>query len=430
MPVNTTLCYIKNDKSEYLMLHRNKKENDINEGKWIGVGGKFEEGETAEECLLREVYEETGLTLTKYHLHGLVKFVSDKWDDEDMYLYSASEYTGTLKTVSDEGELEWISADRLLDLPAWEGDKYFLKPLLNGQDRIDLLLEYEGDRLMRSEDQTEDVETLRSSLISCPHGFSTRKGGVSDGMFRSLNLGMNRGDIKERVTENWRRFLGSVGIDNKSFVCGKQIHENRVHIADESDLRPAYGKGHMNTCDGYVTACKNVPLAIFTADCVPLLLEDKKAGVIGAVHCGWRGTVSDIEKNAIDAFISLGSNPADIHAAIGPAIDRCCFEVGKEVIDAVHELIGDAASDYYERGSYKSDIKTPENDTFSGVLDVNNEKYMLDLRGVVRHRLVMLGLDPSNIELVGGCTMCDPERYFSHRGTKGNRGSLASVICL
>ena len=166
----------------------------------------------------------------------------------------------------------------------------------------------------------------------------------------------------------------------------------------------------MNECDGYVTNLKNVPLAIFTADCVPLLLEDDKAHVIGAIHCGWRSTVSDIEKNAIDAFVSLGSTPSDIHAAIGPAIDKCCFEVGGEVVNAVRTLIGD--------------------DTDKYVTAKSDGKYMLDLRGVVRHRLITLGLNGENIELVGGCTMCHPDRYFSHRYTKGNRGSLACVISM
>ena len=391
-------------------MHRTLKENDLNEGKWIGVGGKFEGDETADECVLREVFEETGLTLTKYRLHGMVKFISDKWENEDMYLYSATGFSGTLKTSCSEGTLSWVPADKVLSLPTWEGDKYFLKPLLEGRDRIDMLVEYEGEKLVRHEDLSSCVNTLKSSVISCPHGFSTRTGGVSDGMFATLNLGMNRGDERVRVIENWNRFLHSAGIDQKTFVCGKQVHGNKVHIATASDLRPAYGKGEMNECDGYVTDQKNVPLAIFTADCVPLLLEDAKAHVIGAVHCGWRSTVADIEKNAIDAFSSLGSSPSDIRAAIGPAIDKCCFEVGSEVIDAVRSLIGDAVNDH-----------ATAND---------DGKYMLDLRGVVRHRLIMLGLDPDNIELVGQCTRCHPDIYFSHRYTKGNRGSLACVISM
>ena len=149
--MNSTLCYIRNDKNEYLLLHRNKKENDLNEGKWIGVGGKFEEGETADECVVREVYEETGLTLTDYHLHGIVKFISDTWENEDMYLYSATGYTGTLNTACDEGELCWVPADKVLSLPTWEGDKYFLEPLLAGEPKINMLVEYRGDKLIRHE---------------------------------------------------------------------------------------------------------------------------------------------------------------------------------------------------------------------------------------------------------------------------------------
>ena len=147
----STLCYIRNDYNEYLLIHRNKKENDLNEGKWIGVGGKFEEGETADECLLREVFEETGLTLTKYHFHGIVKFISDTWEDEDMYLYSATAFTGRLKDSCEEGELKWVSAEKVLELPTWEGDKYFIRPLIEGKQSINMLVEYEGDTLVRHE---------------------------------------------------------------------------------------------------------------------------------------------------------------------------------------------------------------------------------------------------------------------------------------
>ena len=419
--INTTLCYIKNDRNEYLLIHRTKKENDLNEGKWIGVGGKFEEGETADECMLREVFEETGLKITKYHLHGVVKFVSDTWEDEDMYLYSATGFEGTVTDACSEGELAWVSADKVLSLPTWEGDRYFVKPLLEGRPRIDMIVEYSGDTLVRHEDVTGRINTLFSPNISCPHGFSTRTGGVSDGMFATLNLGMNRGDEPARVTENWRRFLESAGIPQKEFVCGNQIHGNIIHIATKEDLRPAYGKypdgRDLIECDGFVTDRSGVALAIFTADCVPLLLEDPVAGIIGAIHCGWRGTVADIEKNAIDAFVSLGSRPSDIHAAIGPAIDKCCFEVGAEVIEAVNGLIGNDASRFYSKCE-------------AGRTADAEPKFMLDLRGVVKHRLIMLDIPEKHINIVGDCTMCHPDTYYSHRGTKGNRGSLAAVICM
>ena len=406
--IPSTLCYIcKNNK--YLMLHRVKKENDLNEGKWIGVGGKVEPGETPEECMLREVYEETGLTVTKSHCHGVIKFISDTWEDEDMYLFSASEYIGELNPDCNEGVLEWVDKDRVLSLPTWEGDKYFIKPLLDGEEHIDMLVSYEGDRLVKCENLYEPVNTLKSSLISAKHGFSTRTGGISEGIFKSLNLGMNRGDDKLRVIENWNRFLRSCDIDNKQFVCGEQVHGNNVHIASKADLRPAYGAGHMNVADGYVTNEPDVALAIFTADCVPVLLEDSEDHVIGAIHCGWRSTVSDIEGEAVKKMIGLNAKPENIKAAIGPSIDKCCFEVGSEVIDAVIGLIGEDAFKYY----------TPRGD-----------KFMLDLRGVVKERFIKLGLKPENIENVGGCTMCNPEMFWSHRYTKGERGSQASIITL
>ncbi len=143
---DTTLCYIIKDQ-KVLMLFRNKKENDLNEGKWVGPGGKTEPGETPEECMKREVFEETGLVVTKYRLHGIIKFISDKWEDENMYLFSATEFTGTLREECPEGELEWIPVERVPDLPMWSGDIYFLKPLLSGEETINLTLRYKGDTL-------------------------------------------------------------------------------------------------------------------------------------------------------------------------------------------------------------------------------------------------------------------------------------------
>lgn len=146
--IKTTLCYIEKD-DKYLMLFRNKKENDPCEGKWVGIGGKFEEGESADECLLREVYEETSLKLTKYQFRGIVHFKSNVLPDEDMYLYTASEWENEESTFNcPEGELKWILKEDVLSLNLWEGDKYFLEPLINGQDNIELTCVYEGDKLI------------------------------------------------------------------------------------------------------------------------------------------------------------------------------------------------------------------------------------------------------------------------------------------
>ena len=142
---NTSLCYIERDGC-YLMLHRTKKVNDENHDKWIGVGGKFEEGESPEECMLREVQEETGLTLTAWRYRGIVTFVSDEWGGEYMHLFTADGYTGQLKSC-DEGELEWVEKRRLLSLPIWEGDKIFLRLLDSEQPFFSLKLRYRGETL-------------------------------------------------------------------------------------------------------------------------------------------------------------------------------------------------------------------------------------------------------------------------------------------
>lgn len=146
--INTTLCYIEKD-NKYLMLHRTKKENDLNEGKWIGVGGKFEKDETPEECLLREVKEETGLTLVKYRLRAVITFISNEWETEYMYLFTANEFIGNL-TSCDEGELEWVDKDDILKLNIWEGDRIFLKKMIEEDKFFTLKVVYEGDKLVES----------------------------------------------------------------------------------------------------------------------------------------------------------------------------------------------------------------------------------------------------------------------------------------
>lgn len=146
----TTLCYIEQDDC-YLMLHRIRKKNDANAGKWIGVGGHFEEGESPEECLLREVYEETGLKLTSYRLRGIITFVSDEWGSEYMHLYTADGFEGDLAAAMDnckEGVLKWVPKKEVFDLPLWEGDKIFLNLLLEKENIFSLKLEYQGDDLV------------------------------------------------------------------------------------------------------------------------------------------------------------------------------------------------------------------------------------------------------------------------------------------
>lgn len=145
----TTLCYIEKD-DKYLMLHRVKKKNDQNQDKWLGVGGHFEDGESPEDCVLREVKEETGLSLTEYRYRGLVTFVSDEYENEYMHLFTATGYDGEM-IECDEGELVWIPKSDVFDLNIWEGDKIFFRLLEEECGFFSLKVRYKGDRLMESE---------------------------------------------------------------------------------------------------------------------------------------------------------------------------------------------------------------------------------------------------------------------------------------
>ncbi len=155
--INTTLCYITRG-DQVLMLHRTKKKNDVNQDKWIGIGGKFEPEESPDQCLLREVREETGLTLTRWQCRGIVTFLTNgPWDGEYMYLFTADGFAGELKEC-DEGDLQWVHRDFLNTLPQWEGDKIFLELLWQDAPFFLLTLRYDGDRLIEA---TLNGEKLR-----------------------------------------------------------------------------------------------------------------------------------------------------------------------------------------------------------------------------------------------------------------------------
>lgn len=259
----------------------------------------------------------------------------------------------------------------------------------------------------------DNVTVVRAGNIACPHGFSTRRGGVSTGIYESLNLGRldNIGDEPARVAENWRRFGEAAGIDASRFVHGKQVHGNTVRIAAPEDAH-SITEPSVLEADGYATNIPGLPLAVFTADCAPLLLHDPVHGVIAAVHCGWKPTAKDIVRSAVEAMTSLGAEAADIRAAVGPCIRRCCFQVGGEVAEAMEAVLETGAG-----GLYAPDADAPG-------------KFHLDLPGVIARRLTELGVPPEHIEDTGECTMCAPERYWSHRAMGMRRGSQANIIML
>lgn len=248
-----------------------------------------------------------------------------------------------------------------------------------------------------------------SDKIQARHGFTTRFGGVSTGDFASLNLGSNRGDDPEAVRENYRRICAAFGAGIDDCAVTKQVHGAEVRIVTEAD-RHVCMSAVPYEADGIVTKVKGLPIFCFVADCVPVLLHDPAAGVAAAVHCGWRSSVADILGNALEKMVSLGAKAEDVRAAMGAAIGKCCFETDDDVPRAIDAYIGaDAIGCYTQR---------------------SDGKYMVDLRLANKKRLLQLGLKEENIDLSEECTYCSHDKYWSHRYTKGKRGSQGAVIVL
>ena len=189
----------------------------------------------------------------------------------------------------------------------------------------------------------------------------------------------------------------------------KQVHGRLVHLARECD-RFELGSDKRIECDGFVTNVKGLPIMIYIADCVPVLMHDPEAGVIAAVHCGWKSSVQDILGAAVEKMCALGARPENIRAAVGASIGKCCFECDDDVPEAVEKYLGGETEGLFE--------KKP------------NGKTHVDLRGANVRRPVQLGLEADNIDVSDECTMCLPEKYWSHRATDGVRGSMAAAIVL
>lgn len=254
-----------------------------------------------------------------------------------------------------------------------------------------------------------DCEYMVSDKISSKHMFTTRRGGVSTGVWDSWNFGENRGDDIESVRENYRRAGEIFGVSENDFVITKQVHEIEVREISVSD-RHKIGMPVPYNADGLVTNIKGQPILIYIADCVPVLLEDAGAGVIAAVHCGWKSSVADILGVAVGKMEKLGAKPENIHAAIGASIGKCCFECDDDVPAAVEKYLGGDTEGLLEKKE--------------------NGKTHVDLRGANERRLLQLGLKKENIDVSSECTMCNQDKYWSHRGTNGVRGSMAAVIML
>lgn len=243
------------------------------------------------------------------------------------------------------------------------------------------------------------------------HGFSTRIGGVSEGIYTSLNLGSTRGDNPDCVKENYRRFCAAIGADVRRIVMTNQIHSTIIRTATSSDVKADLYDPEGYDCDGLITNEPGLALTIFSADCIPVLLYDPVKKVIAAVHAGWRGTAGDIAGKAARLMQEhYGSAPGDILTAIGPGISQCCFETHADVPDAMIDILGDLAKPY--------------------ITCLENGKFKVDLKGINAALLTRAGVSPEHIEISGDCTACLPGKYWSHRITQGHRGSQAAILQL
>ena len=252
---------------------------------------------------------------------------------------------------------------------------------------------------------------MTSSLLKCPHAFTTRIGGVSKNIFSSLNLGQNLGDDPVCVVENYSIICNVLGIIPDDLIRSKQVHGTHIRTVTERDRFKIYSPD-TPVADGMITNSKNIALIIYTADCVPILLYDPSKNVIGAVHAGWRGTVANIAGEAIKKLSSeFGCSPENIKAAIGPCISNCCFETTKEVPDALHAKIGKSA---------EKCIKQQDS------LEQQGDKYLIDLKEA--NKQMLINSNVKDIDISDDCTSCMTDKYWSHRKQNTQRGSQASII--
>ena len=245
------------------------------------------------------------------------------------------------------------------------------------------------------------------------HGFSTRQGGISRGIYQSMNLSFKRGDEEAYVRENYARLARAVGFSCENIVCSDQTHTTNIRTVTEKDR----GKGFIKPkdykdVDGLVTNVPGLVLTTFYADCVPLFLVDPIRRAIGLSHSGWRGTVGKIGKRTVEVMKEqYGTKPEDLIAAIGPSICQDCYEVSEDVIDAFR---GAFEEQYWKELFYET----------------SGGKYQLNLRRANERIFQEAGLKPEQIVTSSWCTCCNPKLLFSHRATQGKRGNLGAFLML
>ena len=252
------------------------------------------------------------------------------------------------------------------------------------------------------------LEYLTAEHIGAPHCFTTRLGGVSQGHLDSLNIGMHRGDQPENVERNFAILAESIGFDLQNTVLTHQVHTDVVRVVTKADAKGLNNHDYP-ACDGLVTNDPGTALVIFTADCTPILLWDPVTGAVGAAHAGWQSTAMDIAGKTVQKMVeAFGCQPENIHAAIGPNLAQCCFQTDMDVPLAMIKTFGKEVC------------------SLTKYIRPVGQKNYVNLKAINALALQRAGV--KNIEISGDCTMCSHHRYWSHRFTRGLRGSQGAII--
>lgn len=281
--------------------------------------------------------------------------------------------------------------------------------------------EFTGDDMKKISDQGVSFMTFESlAKHGIKHCFSTKLGGVSKGVYESMNLGFGRGDADENVHENFSRMAAALGVDKDKMCLSQQTHTTNVRVMTAADagngiVRPLPYKD----VDGMITNVKGMTLVTFYADCVPLFFYDPVHEAIGLSHSGWRGTVGKIGKHTIELMgNTFGSKPEDILCCVGPSICRDCYEVSADVVEQFETAFGTDA--VIDKGIVRRSVFHPGDEN----------KFMLDLWKANELVFLEAGIDEKHIEITDYCTHCKPELFYSHRIMGTARGSLAAFMCL
>lgn len=241
------------------------------------------------------------------------------------------------------------------------------------------------------------MELIRSKLISAPHAFPTRDGGVSKGAFSSLNTSLAVGDDPADVAENLTRLARSFGVESSALITARQVHGVTV--------LEAKGQGGLGDADAVFTATAGLLVGVRTADCLPILVEDPHSGMVAAVHAGWRGVIGEIVVRAIEQLEARGATRSELRVALGPAIQACCFEVDGDLPAKFSAAFGEG-------------VLRPQ---------PGKARVHLDLGWAVMRSLERAGVPASHVDVLPHCTRCD-QRFFSHRRDHGVTGRQLSLI--